>query len=182
MPFRSILPWQIPALPARKAGLVQQSQGDCASAVSHGHLDHVGALPKLLQMYPDLKVVIHEAESEHLTGLEGYFYKQDQSAQLKFLTWIKLLPASEFKVMPLPACTYGQSKWNGVEACTYRRDEHNFLVEWLSRCSLRISGFEFNFNKVCCVVYEATERGRKGFGLAMSEKLDFAPAASCSDC
>lgn len=69
-----------------------------AVAVTHGHLDHVGALPQLMQLYPDLKVVIHEAEAEHLTGQEGYFYKGDQSFQMKVLTFLKVLPASEFKV------------------------------------------------------------------------------------
>ena len=77
-------------------------RNDSRFAVTHGHLDHVGALPLLMKVYPDLKVAIHEAEADHLTGQEGYFYKGDQSFQMKALTFLKVLPASEFKVSMTP--------------------------------------------------------------------------------
>ncbi len=41
---------------------------DCFSAVTHGHIDHVGALASLLKAYPDLQVIFHEKEAPFLTG------------------------------------------------------------------------------------------------------------------
>ena len=38
-------------------------------AVTHGHIDHVGSLPSILKAYPDVQVVMHEAEAPFLTGV-----------------------------------------------------------------------------------------------------------------
>jgi len=43
-----------------------------ARAVTHGHLDHVGALPLLLRAYPACVVVYHEAESRYLVNGEPW--------------------------------------------------------------------------------------------------------------
>ena len=40
--------------------------------MTHGHLDHVGALPLLLREYPACKVVYHEAEQQYLVGGEAW--------------------------------------------------------------------------------------------------------------
>ena len=41
-------------------------------AVTHGHPDHVGAMPKLLQAYPDISVAYHENEQPFLSGKAKY--------------------------------------------------------------------------------------------------------------
>lgn len=41
-------------------------------AVTHSHPDHVGALPKLLQEYPDISVAYHENEQPFLSGKGKY--------------------------------------------------------------------------------------------------------------
>ncbi len=41
-------------------------------AVTHSHPDHVGALPKLLQAYPDIKIAYHENEQPFLSGKGKY--------------------------------------------------------------------------------------------------------------
>ena len=66
-------------------------------AVTHGHIDHVGALPLLLEEYPDMKVVIHEAEEEFIAGDKDYFPPAELSFQLHALNFLRVLPSSEFK-------------------------------------------------------------------------------------
>lgn len=72
----------------------------CANAVTHGHLDHVGALPLMLKTFPDLKVVLHEAEEEFICGDRDYFGgSEPNSWQLTALKYLGLMPSKEFKVI-----------------------------------------------------------------------------------
>ena len=77
----------------------------CAYAVTHAHLDHVGALPLLLPKYPNLKVVIHDDEGDYLVGPSSF--ESNISFQLKALQMLKMLPATEFKVHTLVGCRAG---------------------------------------------------------------------------
>ena len=40
--------------------------------MTHGHADHVGALPKLLDAYPDVKVAYHKNEEPFISGGAQY--------------------------------------------------------------------------------------------------------------
>ena len=44
----------------------------CYCAVTHGHIDHVGALEALVKEYPEVQALFHEAEAPFLTGVQ-YF-------------------------------------------------------------------------------------------------------------
>ena len=49
-------------------------------AVTHGHVDHAGLLPYVLDEYPDASFAVHEAEAPFVTGNKQY-------QQLKGDTW-----------------------------------------------------------------------------------------------
>lgn len=67
----------------------------CA-AVTHGHLDHVGAIEPLIEAYPDLLVIFHETEAPFLLGDSQpscYNYMPSGlSLPFKLLQFLKLLP------------------------------------------------------------------------------------------
>ena len=67
-------------------------------AVTHGHVDHVGALGPLLKLYADLRVVIHEAEANYVSGPKQYFASETESWQHKALRLLQVSPWAEFKV------------------------------------------------------------------------------------
>ncbi len=52
--------------------------------LTHGHIDHVGALPALKQAYPEAHVAFHTEESPYLTG-------QPQTA---YLVWTSCIHPS----------------------------------------------------------------------------------------
>jgi glyoxylase-like metal-dependent hydrolase (beta-lactamase superfamily II) len=64
--------------------------------VTHGHLDHVGAIDSLIEAYPELRVIFHETEAPFLLGADQpscYNYQPpDLSPHFKLLQWLKLLP------------------------------------------------------------------------------------------
>lgn len=37
--------------------------------LTHGHIDHVGAIPELVEAFPELQVVFHSLEAPYVTGL-----------------------------------------------------------------------------------------------------------------
>ena len=65
--------------------------------MTHSHLDHVGAIEPLKEVYPELKVIVHETEAPYLIGGEEYScydYRPGKglSPGFKLLMWIRLLP------------------------------------------------------------------------------------------
>ena len=66
------------------------------AAVTHGHLDHVGAIEPLIDAYPDLLVIFHETEAPFLLGDSKpscYNYMPSGlSLPFKLLQFLKLLP------------------------------------------------------------------------------------------
>ena len=40
--------------------------------MTHSHLDHVGAIEPLKEVYPELKVIVHETEAPFLIGGDEY--------------------------------------------------------------------------------------------------------------
>ena len=65
-------------------------------AVTHSHLDHVGAIEPLKVVYPELKVIVHETEAPFLIGGQEYscydYLPGGLSPGFKLLMWIRLLP------------------------------------------------------------------------------------------
>ena len=65
-------------------------------AVTHSHLDHVGAIEPLKEVYPELKVIVHETEAPFLIGGQEYscydYLPGGLSPGFKLLMWIRLLP------------------------------------------------------------------------------------------
>lgn len=70
-------------------------------AVTHGHIDHVGALSLLLELYPNMKVVIHEAEGPYMEGHKLYFSVEGRSLHLKALHFLEAVPQKQFQVICL---------------------------------------------------------------------------------
>lgn len=73
------------------------------AAVTHGHTDHIGALPKLLEAFPDVTVVVHANEAPFLTGAAQYLPPGSPTLRLWRLTgldWPESLQAGA--VLPGP--------------------------------------------------------------------------------
>ncbi|DBB07616.1 hypothetical protein WJX82_001357 [Trebouxia sp. C0006] len=66
--------------------------------LTHGHIDHVGALSLLLELYPNMKVVIHEAEGPYMEGHKLYFSVEGRSLQLKALHFLEAVPQKQFQM------------------------------------------------------------------------------------
>ncbi|PRW20529.1 tyrosine-specific transport -like [Chlorella sorokiniana] len=64
--------------------------------LTHGHPDHVGALPQLLQAYPDTPVIFHSLEAPFLLGDEEYL--PPGSPVLRLLRALGITPAHRVKV------------------------------------------------------------------------------------
>ncbi|EFN52795.1 hypothetical protein CHLNCDRAFT_138441 [Chlorella variabilis] len=73
--------------------------GDVLAAIvlTHGHFDHVGAVPLLMAAYPDTPVVMHPAEEPFLVGDRRYAAKD--SLYARCLRWTGL----ESEEGPVPA-------------------------------------------------------------------------------
>lgn len=69
----------------------------CA-AVTHGHADHVGAIPQLLEMYPDVKVAYHEREEPFISG--GAQYRDLEGDTWVFNLARKALPPLNTTLVP----------------------------------------------------------------------------------
>jgi len=67
-----------------------------ADVVTHSHLDHVGAIEPLMEVYPDLKVIVHETEAPFLIGGDEYscydYLPGGLSPGFKLLMILRLIP------------------------------------------------------------------------------------------
>lgn len=74
-------------------------------AVTHGHIDHVGAIEPLIALYPDLRIIFHEKEAPFLEGTANpscYDYVSPSlSASYRLLQLLRLMPPfAQYKVRP----------------------------------------------------------------------------------
>ncbi|HTE32529.1 MAG TPA: MBL fold metallo-hydrolase, partial [Chryseolinea sp.] len=65
------LKWSAPKIMAMAAKLFGADSGPSAIVLTHGHFDHVGSLPHLLEAWP-VPVFAHELEMPYITGLSSY--------------------------------------------------------------------------------------------------------------
>ena len=82
--------------------------------MTHSHLDHVGAIEPLKEVYPDLKVIVHETEAPFLIGGDEYscydYLPGGLSSGFRLLMPLRFIPPFyQFKVsLPpyakLPSC------------------------------------------------------------------------------
>lgn len=117
--------------------------------MTHGHVDHVGALDTLFALYPDIKVVIHEAEADFIAGPNQYVASKSESWQHAALRFFKISPRQEFKVchlhfigqtcsMRMDTSTQLLFLQNRHTAATQRisiADSHKFVVRTLDQTS-----------------------------------------------
>lgn len=97
--------------------------------MTHGHLDHVGAIEPLIKVYPDLKVIYHETEAPFLLGTAQpscYNYKPNGlSTGFKLAMLLKLLP---------PFVQYKVRIWLAMQGWPSRGgsqgNEHKFVGLW----------------------------------------------------
>lgn len=70
--------------------------------MTHGHLDHVGGLAKLLDAYPAAKVVIHESEAPFLIGGQLWappFWARDGgSPGLRLAQLLGFMPPKQYRL------------------------------------------------------------------------------------
>ena len=67
-------------------------------AVTHGHPDHTGALAKILDAYPNVKVAYHEQEEPYLSG--GASYNNLPGDNLQFNILKRLFPPVNSTLVP----------------------------------------------------------------------------------
>ena len=64
--------------------------------MTHSHLDHVGAIEPLKEVYPDLKVIVHETEAPFLIGGDEYscydYLPGGLSPGFKLLMTLRFIP------------------------------------------------------------------------------------------
>lgn len=90
-------------------------------AVTHGHADHTGALLKLLEAYPDVKVAYHENEAAFISG--GAQYNDLTGDHLVFNLAAKVLPKVNSSVIPSSEAVLLEGRSGDVS--TY--------VKWMSK-------------------------------------------------
>lgn len=117
--------------------------------MTHGHVDHVGALEKLFALYPDIKVVIHEAEEDFIAGPNQYFASKSESWQHAALRLFKISPRQEFKVCHLhfivqsssmhmdtqTQLLFLQKRHTAATQCISIADSHKFVERILDQTS-----------------------------------------------
>ena len=77
--------------------------------MTHSHLDHVGAIEPLKEVYPDLKVIVHETETPYLIGGTDYscydYLPKGLSTGFKLLMWLRFIPPFyQYKVGEIDDC------------------------------------------------------------------------------
>ena len=56
-------------------------------AVTHGHVDHAGLLPYVLDEYPEVKFAVQEAEAPYVTGRQQYQYLKGDTWSFAIGKW-----------------------------------------------------------------------------------------------
>jgi metal-dependent hydrolase (beta-lactamase superfamily II) len=85
-------------------------------SVTHHHYDHVGALPLLLEAYPDTPVLFHEEESPFLLDDQKYNATQPGNLQARLLRWIVLLGDAPVKAS---ICMHHPQHQNRQRGCLF---------------------------------------------------------------
>ena len=77
--------------------------------MTHSHLDHVGAIEPLKEVYPDLKVIVHETEAPYLIGGDKYscydYLPGGLSPGFKLLMQLRFIPPFYQYKVRIPAST-----------------------------------------------------------------------------